>query len=47
MAELYTLDMYEPDYTVENAMVLIQHSEIFKPATRNHYHTFYEFTLVE
>ena len=47
MAELYKLDMYEPEYTIDNAMILIQHSEIFKPATKNHYHDFYEFTLVE
>ena len=47
MAELYTLVQYEPDYTVENAMILIQHTEIFKPSPKVHYHDFYEFTLVE
>ena len=47
MAELYTLGYHEPEYTIENAMVLIQHTEIFKPATKNHYHDYYEFTLVD
>ena len=47
MVELYTLGFHEPDYTIENAMVLIQHTEIFKPATKVHCHDYYEFTLVD
>ena len=45
--QLYLLSTFEPDYTDENAMVLIQHTEIFKPTANTHYHDYYEIILVE
>ena len=46
--EHYLLDDYEPNYSADSAMVLMQQTEIFKEnLTITHDHDFYEFFLVE
>ena len=46
--EHYLLDDYEPNYSADIAMVLMQQTEIFKEnLTITHDHDFYEFFLVE
>ena len=43
----YLLSTYEPRYSLDNVMILIQHTEIFKTTPLIHWHDFYEVTLVE
>lgn len=45
--ELYRLEQFEPGFNIDSAMVLEQHSYIFKNEIALHYHDFYEITLVE
>lgn len=45
--QFYRLADYESDYNINNVMVLIQHTEIFKNELMPHCHDFYEITLVE